>query len=125
MKEKTFQQAVVTLAKLNGWLCYHSYDSRKSEPGFPDLVLVHPRGQCLFVELKSETGKITKAQGAWLEALLGIKGRPRTYLWRPADWHSGLIESLLRHRPWVDDTPPADGAGEAAQGGRDAAHDGS
>ena len=113
MREKVFQQAVVTLAKLNGWLVYHTHDSRKSEPGFPDLVLVHPRGQCLFVELKSETGKITKAQGAWLEALLGVKGRPRTYLWRPADWRSGLIEDLLRYRPGADAMPHAEGAGEA------------
>ena len=99
MREKALQQAIVTLAKLNRWCVYHTFDSRKSEAGFPDLVLVHPeRGQCLFVELKSETGKITPSQGKWLEALLEVKGRPSVYLWRPADWKSGLIEDILRFR---------------------------
>ena len=99
MREKVMQQAIITLAKLNGWLVYHTHDSRKSERGFPDLVMVHPdRGECLFVELKSETGKLTPSQGKWLEALLEVKARPRTYLWRPVDWQSGLIESLLRFR---------------------------
>ena len=37
--EKAFQTAVVELAELCGWKVYHTYDSRRSAPGFPDLVL--------------------------------------------------------------------------------------
>ena len=35
--EKGFQAAVVELARLRGWLVYHTYDSRRSAKGFPDL----------------------------------------------------------------------------------------
>ena len=37
LNEKKFQSQVVRIAKVFGWLCYHTYDSRRSEPGFPDL----------------------------------------------------------------------------------------
>ena len=48
---------VVDLARTLGWRVYHTYDSRRSQPGFPDLVLVRER--ILFLELKSETGKLS------------------------------------------------------------------
>ncbi len=38
--EKPFQAQVVELARLSGWLTYHTHDSRRSQSGFPDLVLV-------------------------------------------------------------------------------------
>ena len=47
MTEKQFMAQVVELAKLKGWLVYHTYDSRRSEPGFPDLCMVR-KGTCLF-----------------------------------------------------------------------------
>lgn len=40
VRERDFQAAVMELARLLGWRVYHTWDSRKSEPGFPDLVLV-------------------------------------------------------------------------------------
>lgn len=42
ISEKEFQAQVLDLARLTGWLCYHPHDSRRSAPGFPDLVLVRP-----------------------------------------------------------------------------------
>ena len=63
MSEKQFQANVVALAKTFNWLVYHTHDSRRSEPGFPDLVLVRER--VLFRELKTESGSLTKAQEVW------------------------------------------------------------
>lgn len=68
MTEKQFQSRIVQFAKRCGWLVYHTYDSRRCEPGFPDLVMV--RGdQILYRELKSEKGKLTKTQKVWGNAL--------------------------------------------------------
>lgn len=53
LTEKAFQQRVVDFARITGWLAYHTWDSRKSEKGYPDLTLVrHPR--LVFAELKVE-----------------------------------------------------------------------
>jgi hypothetical protein len=80
--EKDFQAEVVKFAKRNGWKAFHVHDSRKSEKGWPDLVLVRER--ILFAELKSETGTTTPDQDDWLEALR--RAGAEVYLWRPRDW---------------------------------------
>ena len=94
MTEKQLQQAVLGLARLNGWLAYHTFDSRRSQPGFPDLVMVRPP-RLLCVELKSEKGKPTPDQEAWLEALGQVR-KVEASLWRPAQWTDGTVEALLR-----------------------------
>lgn len=82
MTEKALQATVVKFAQQRGWLVYHTYDSRRSAPGFPDLCLV--RGPSLmFVELKSEKGRLKKEQGEWRDAL-ELAGQA-WHLWRPAD----------------------------------------
>lgn len=94
--EAKLQEQVIILARALGWeLIYHVYDSRRSHPGFPDLVLVHPSaGRTLFVELKSTKGRLSPAQRLWIEGLR-LAGQDAT-VWRPADFHSGLIEKELR-----------------------------
>lgn len=97
MSEDQLLQAVRDLALIRGWLAYHTYRSTRSEPGFPDLVLVHKRtGQIVFAELKSATGLLSKAQHAWLAALR-LRQRPgvAVHVWRPADLASGLIQRVL------------------------------
>lgn len=81
--EKAFQAQVVQLAKSLGWLCYHTWNSIHSAKGFPDLVLVKGE-QVIFAELKSETGKVSPEQEAWLEALT-LAGQ-KVYTWRPRHW---------------------------------------
>lgn len=83
---------VMELANLCNWRIYHTRDSRGSQPGFPDLVLVKPP-QVIFMELKSPTGRTTVAQREWL-ADLGRCEEVETRLYRPADWPE--IENLLR-----------------------------
>lgn len=99
MSEARLQQMVIDLARWAGYIHYHTVDSRKSRPGFPDLVLVHVRtGRVVFVELKAEKGRVTDAQQEWL-TLLGKCSE--VYLWRPADWESGEIRRVLTEAPAV------------------------
>jgi hypothetical protein len=84
VSEKAFMQQVRDLARLRGWLCYHTHDSRRSEPGFPDLVLLKPP-LLLFVELKRDGEAPTKAQERWLGSLSGV-ARVSVQVWSPQDW---------------------------------------
>lgn len=84
MTERDFQQRIVDYCRLLGLLCYHTYDSRRSVKGFPDLVVVGPGGGLLFAELKSADGKVTADQQRWLDSLKGTAALVR--VWRPDDW---------------------------------------
>lgn len=84
MTEREFQEGIVAHAVLHGWRAFHPYDSRRSEPGFPDLILVRG-GECLAWELKSEKGRMRPRQQDWLDELGQVPGieaaviRPTTY----------------------------------------------
>jgi hypothetical protein len=67
LSERDLQSAIVQAAQLGGWLVYHTYDSRRSTAGFPDLVLV--RDRVLFIECKTESGALTAPQAEWLRWL--------------------------------------------------------
>ena len=95
MSEKHFLLQVRELARLENWLSYHTYRSTKSEPGFPDLVLVRPP-RVIFAELKTEKGRVTPAQRLWLD-VLGRSNEVETYLWRPSDWDR-IVKTLKRER---------------------------
>ena len=83
VSERDWQATVVQLAKLRGWRHYHTHDSRRSAPGFPDLVLV--RGErVIFAELKTDTGRVSVAQREWLDALRLTPAE--VAIWRPRDW---------------------------------------
>jgi hypothetical protein len=87
--EAQLQQAIIELARALGWLVYHTFDSRHSAEGFPDLVLVR-QGELIFAELKSAVGKVKPEQQLWLDVLDTVSGRAdpqvKVYIWRPADW---------------------------------------
>jgi hypothetical protein len=91
ISERQFMAQVTRLANLLGWKTYHTHDSRRSEAGSPDLVLVR-RPRLIFAELKSERGKATDEQRAWLGELRECG--QSVYLWRPSDWRE--IERVLR-----------------------------
>ena len=93
--EKQFQAQVVELARYSGFLIYHTFDSRRSASGFPDLVLVRPP-TVLFAELKTETGRIRPEQQKWLDALEGCESI-EVRLWRPSEWEE--IERMLKGKP--------------------------
>jgi hypothetical protein len=89
--EAQFLAQVRKAAKLLGWATYHVHDSRRSEAGFPDLVLTR-RPRVIFAELKSDRGKVTPQQRAWMDELRACG--QEVYLWKPSYWPA--IEKLLR-----------------------------
>lgn len=91
ISEKSFMANVIKLATLTGWLCYHTFNSRRSSPGFPDLVMVKPPN-VLFIELKREKGKLSEAQRLWKETLEQCPGVSYG-LWTPSQWVG--IEKIL------------------------------
>ena len=84
--EAQWQQTVVEAAELFGWWVFHDYDSRRNQAGFPDLVLIRPP-RVLFLELKRETGKLTRAQNEVLGMLAECPG-VETRVARPSNWSS-------------------------------------
>lgn len=67
-QEEYLLLTVRALAQDNGWITYHTLDSRGSEKGWPDLALARAP-QLMFVELKSSEGRITKEQQRWIDEL--------------------------------------------------------
>ena len=90
LSEKDFQQRIIDRAEALGWLVYHTHDSRRSAAGFPDLVLAR-NDRVIFAEVKTEKGKLSKAQVEWLYALKAAVDE--MYVWRPSDL--AIIEKLL------------------------------
>jgi hypothetical protein len=104
--ERDWQRTVLDTARTRGWRCAHFRAARTSKgwrtpvqadgQGFVDLVLV--RGDRIeFVELKTETGRLTEAQAGWLAAVAlvaetnpGVAAR----VWRPSGWD--LVVEVLR-----------------------------
>jgi hypothetical protein len=89
--ERDFQREVIQRAKSLGWFIFHALPGQGrnkhltlfiGKRGFPDLVLCRPP-RLLFVELKSEKGRLSKDQQEWLDALraCGVE----VYVWRPSD----------------------------------------
>jgi hypothetical protein len=87
--EKEFQAEVIKRAMRHGWKTFHVFDARKSEAGWPDLVLVRER--VIVRELKVGNEVPTAAQAGWLEAFAnaGIDAG----VWKPTDWPE--IEAAL------------------------------
>jgi hypothetical protein len=91
--EAAWLATVRAAARHLGWMDYHVRDARGSAHGFPDLLLVRPP-RCIVAELKSETGRLTKPQVAWL-ALFAACPHFETFVWRPDDdWDA--IQEVLR-----------------------------
>jgi hypothetical protein len=110
MTEAELQSAIIQLAQLLGWRVHHCRPAQdrkgrwltpiSGDAGFPDLCMVR-RGHVIFAELKSHVGRMTEDQRAWLhEAGFDYSGGGdrccRACVWRPKDWTSGIIESVLK-----------------------------
>ena len=117
LTEKQFAQQIIDLCKLFGWRYYRTWLSVHSPAGFPDIVMVRPP-RLIFAELKSEIGKLSPEQEAWLDGLkecqktitfepIVIRGEPlrgnfplltipEVYLWRPNQFDE--IVELLKQK---------------------------
>lgn len=83
LTEKQWQAMVVKYAHDQGWWVRHDHDSRRSEPGWPDLVFIRPP-RIIFAELKAEDGKLRREQ-PHVMGLLRACELP-VFLWRPSCW---------------------------------------
>jgi len=92
--EDEFQAMVKAEAVRCGWLYYHTRDSRKSDKGFPDTILIHEGRRLLIAaELKVGGKQPTGDQQTWLEAFQAVE-TVRADVWRPEDW--ALVCAMLR-----------------------------
>ena len=91
MTEKQWMELVIRLATYCRWQTMHVYDSRRSEPGWPDLVLCRAP-ELIFAELKTDQGRVTAAQQDWLDRLAACG--QEVHVWRPRDFHA--VQKRLR-----------------------------
>lgn len=94
LSERDWQSTVTGLATVMGWWTHHHHDSRRSSEGWPDLVLLRPP-DALFVELKTNTGRVRPEQALVLQMLseCGLE----VHVWRPRDWE--IVRSRLIRKP--------------------------
>jgi hypothetical protein len=93
MKESHFQNSVIMLAKLHGWLVMHTRAVEirpgvwktplQGHAGYPDLTLVHSFRGIIFAELKSDIGRVSPMQKAWHDRIHEAGGE--IHVWRPKD----------------------------------------
>lgn len=104
MSEAEWQQQVIELAHINGWRVLHVRPAQNSRgdwrtpiaadgKGWPDLTLV--RDRVLFVELKTDAGRLTVEQRQWIDALQTAGAH--VAVWRPRDWDT-VLDTLKRDR---------------------------
>jgi hypothetical protein len=111
--EKEFARQVTDLARILGWTHYRTWISVRSPSGFPDLILAKPGRPLVLAELKSERGRLSPAQRAWLELLRQVPG-VEIHIWKPSDWES-IVAVLSRDGPavsvdgWGSPTAPRPG----------------
>lgn len=91
MIEKVFQDKVLAVIRALHLMAYHTYDSKRSVSGFPDLVVVGERG-VLYRELKTDKGRTSAYQVQWLAALTAAGEDAK--VWRPADFESIIVPEL-------------------------------
>jgi hypothetical protein len=90
--EAPLQAYVRRECKARDLLHYHTHRSERSERGFPDSVIVGPRG-AMFRELKSDTGRPDPEQLVWLRRLRAAGADAG--IWTPQDRRSGRILNEL------------------------------
>lgn len=84
--EAIFQDHVLQIARMNGWLVHHATPHkvgntwRSDGKGTPDLILVHRQRGLIFAELKTERGKLSHDQQQWA---LALQPWAEYYVWRP------------------------------------------
>jgi hypothetical protein len=106
IRESALQDRLRNLCRLYQLPHYHTHDSRRSEGGFPDSVVVRDpagweRPWVLFLELKSEKGALTAQQRAWQTVLraaeIASDGALAYLLVRPSTWDR-FVELLTAGR---------------------------
>jgi hypothetical protein len=75
------------MAEFHGWSeVYHTLNSRGSDEGFPDLVMLKD-GRQVVAELKVQDlkkGRVSAGQERWLNGFRKVPGC-EVFVWRPSD----------------------------------------
>jgi hypothetical protein len=108
MLEAELQNEVRKLALASGYLYYHTHNSRKSDIGFLDTVLLRVRlktAELYLAECKRQSEDPTEEQLKWIEALKAFIERAGdfkgmnvivgVFVWRPMDLLTGIIAQTL------------------------------
>ena len=94
MTEDSLLTAVTEALTAHGWRWHHSRRSDKAltmgHPGFPDICAAR-NGRALFLELKTEKGRVAPEQREWLDAI--DSPAVRAFVIRPSglDWLLGRV----------------------------------
>jgi hypothetical protein len=97
MTERIFQDHVLQLCRMYGWLAHHVPPMRYNNKnalgnnwgtgglaGMPDLTLISQNGRgIIYAELKTATGKVSPLQQQILNTL--ERNGAEVYIWRPRD----------------------------------------
>jgi hypothetical protein len=96
--ERELTTWVCDLARTSGWLVHHNPDSRRVQPGIPDLILLRSP-ELLFVELKKlgRASKLREEQKVWIDGLL--RCGQEAMVWTPAE--IPLIWTRLTGQPFT------------------------
>lgn len=89
---------LIQCARTLGFYVYHTADARRSEPGFPDLVAVHPTtGAVIMFECKAQRGRLRSSsmtkRGRWL---------PGQADWLSAFQRAGIMAEVVKPNPQGD-----------------------
>ena len=106
--EREFQAQLIKVVEMLGGLVYHTYDSRRSARGYPDLTIVLKNGparRVIWAELKAGKKQPTDSQWIWLRGLPDHQA----YLWRPDDWDDAVRIIQYGHRVSAGMVQNADG----------------
>ncbi len=92
MTERELQEAVRRMCADLGLYHYHPHDSRRSQAGWPDSVIIGPT-RAIFRELKTQSGQLSADQRhvGYLLTAAGLSWE----VWRPADLIDGTIGAQL------------------------------
>jgi hypothetical protein len=98
------QHTIESACKQLGLVYYHTWSSKHSPAGYPDLIIqvTRPCLAQLVVELKAEKRRPSSAQVGWLDFYAKLADQApelvEVYLWRPRHWFSGVIPNRLAGR---------------------------
>ena len=74
MKESQIERRLAVMVRERGGLCYKFVSP--SNPGVPDRIIITPAGRTVYVELKTEIGRLAKIEmrkrGADVRVIRGI-----------------------------------------------------
>lgn len=74
LTEKAIQRGIRDYLGSLGYRTYHTWLSKNSDPGFPDLFAVNGKGHLIVIECKGKNGRVSIEQEDWLTCFSVVDG---------------------------------------------------